>query len=224
LPPNNWTFVLDNYSLTEGIDRDNSPLIYSPLSNNKTKYITSNLSDTINTTLVFYVDNCSISNVGFVSASGNYKITNLTGWTCEESSPSKVTVNAPYIEPTSEDLHPDLNVSLSPGIYSIRFEPRSYYQNDIWPVNQTYSRSLFNITNNGTSLARTIGIKLNQTQSGWAIECNNRTGGPWINLTTEYKTIYSYLAAGESFQVWCRADIYHPDNMFLGKIMFNITS
>jgi hypothetical protein len=117
----------------------------------------------------------------------------------------------------------ELNASLGIGISAVEFRPRYLTEQDIWATNQTNTKGVFNVSNIGGGPANTIGIKLNQTQSGWGIECNNRTAGSWINLTTSFQTIYSNLTVGDSFQTWCRADLNNPTSQFKGKIIFNIT-
>lgn len=215
-------YILNNFNLTEGQSRNNSPIWYESSSTNYSKYIKSNLTSMVNLTVQFYVDNCSISSISFISATGDYMITNYSSWTCTTGSDSIVTLTAPYLE-GSLGLEPDLEVSLGSGISALEFRPRHAYDRDVWAVNQTNIKGVFNITNNGTALARTIGIKYNQTQAGWGIECNNQTSGSWINLTTNYQTIYTDLSMGNSFQTWCRADLYNPQAIFRGKILFNIT-
>ena len=119
---------------------------------------------------------------------------------------------------------PTISVALGSGINSVIFLPRYANEQDVWATNQTNTKGLFNTSNIGYVTVPAITIKLNQTQSGWAIECNNKTSGTWINLSTSYQTIYSNLAPGSSFQTWCRADLFNPTQQFKGKILFNITS
>ncbi|OGJ17336.1 hypothetical protein A3K74_01770 [Candidatus Pacearchaeota archaeon RBG_13_33_26] len=83
LPPNNFTYILDEYNLTEGTARDNNPLWYTGSSTNSVKYVASNLTNSINTTLVFNVDNCSINYISYTSHAGSSNITYTPyGWNC----------------------------------------------------------------------------------------------------------------------------------------------
>lgn len=59
LTPNNYSYVLDNFNLTEGVTRQFSPLSISGTSTSKT--ITSSLSDSITATVVVNVAQCSFS-------------------------------------------------------------------------------------------------------------------------------------------------------------------
>lgn len=56
LQPNNASYVLDNFNLTQGITRTNSPLSIS--GDDESKTITSTLSDTITVPVIFDVDTC----------------------------------------------------------------------------------------------------------------------------------------------------------------------
>lgn len=57
LTPNNYSYVLDNFNLTEGVTRQFSPLSISGSSTSKT--ITSSLTQSINATVVVNVGSCS---------------------------------------------------------------------------------------------------------------------------------------------------------------------
>ena len=59
LTPNNFSYVLDNFNLTEGVTRQFSPLSISGSSTSKT--ITSSLTDSITATVVVNVAQCSFS-------------------------------------------------------------------------------------------------------------------------------------------------------------------
>jgi len=147
----------------------------------------------------------------------DYLINRFTGaWDLLNQALDRTGVNISY-------NYNDLNVSFGEGISSMEFRPTAYY-GKFWPTNQTWAIGVFNVTNNGTALAQTIGVRVNQTQSGWNIECDNSTTEPWITLTTSHQTIYSNLDADESFQVWCRAVLNNPSEIYRGKIYFNITS
>jgi len=218
LTPNNYSYVLDEYNVTEGVDRENSPLWYHG-SSNTIKYIMSNLTNTINTTLSFYVDNCSISTISFVSAQEGYILSNFTSWTCTTGSSSVVTLTGLNLE-SSSGYESDLNVSFGEGITSMEFRPTAYY-GKFWPEGQTWTKGIFNISNTGISTVN-VGIRINQTQTGWKIECNNQTTESWIELNTTLQTIYSGLEAGASFETWCRAVLSNPDENYKGKILFEV--
>lgn len=82
LPPKNATYVLDNYNLTEGVTRENSPLWISS-STTTEKHIASNLTNTINTTVVLNVADCdTLGSISYTSDTGIYKInyTKSAGW------------------------------------------------------------------------------------------------------------------------------------------------
>ncbi len=70
LIPNNYSYVLDNFNLTEGVTRTYSPLWFS-FSTTKEKHIASNLTDTINATVVFNVRSCDIKFITYTSNSSN---------------------------------------------------------------------------------------------------------------------------------------------------------
>jgi len=148
----------------------------------------------------------------------DYSINKITGaWNLLNQHLDRTGVNISY-------NYNDLDVSFGSGISSLIFSPYHYYSQDVWPENQTYSIGAFNITNNGTGIASTIGIKVNDTQTGWTMECNNATTESWINLNTTYQTIYSGLAINESFQTWCRMDLNNPSSAWNAQVLFNITN
>lgn len=59
--PYNYSYVLDNFNITEGISRDYSPIIFSS-SSSTSKVLSSNLSSSINATVVINVNNCNQAN------------------------------------------------------------------------------------------------------------------------------------------------------------------
>ena len=78
--PGNSTFILNDFNLTEGITRQNSPLWFSSVSINE-KRIASNLTDTINATFIFGVREQPTS-ILYVSDSGIFNYTLLpVNWT-----------------------------------------------------------------------------------------------------------------------------------------------
>jgi len=71
LPPGNASYVLDNFNLTEGVTRENSPLWFSS-SSDTSKHIASNLTDTVNITVVINVSDCDINRIVYTSHTGIY--------------------------------------------------------------------------------------------------------------------------------------------------------
>jgi len=68
LTPNNASYVLDNFNLTEGVIRAHSPITF-PSTDSNSKTITSTLTDSIIVNITFEVDNCD--EVSSVSLNGN---------------------------------------------------------------------------------------------------------------------------------------------------------
>ena len=88
LPSGNWAYILDNFNLTEGISRENSP-IWLTSSSPILKTIASNITQNINFTAIFnpYPKLCSqIKSVSERSNSGNFTRTLVQGidYTCME--------------------------------------------------------------------------------------------------------------------------------------------
>lgn len=72
LSPGNYSYVLDDFNLTEGVTRENSPLWFSATSDTS-KSIASNLTDTINTKVIFNVQDCdTIGTITYTSDTGTY--------------------------------------------------------------------------------------------------------------------------------------------------------
>jgi len=72
LPPNNASYVLDNFNLTEGITRENSPLWISSQSSDRDTavyHLASNLTDSIDG-VKFYPDNVKCGSASYVSDTG----------------------------------------------------------------------------------------------------------------------------------------------------------
>jgi len=90
-------YVLNNFNLTEGITRINSPLWFSS-SSTTSKHIANNLSSTINSTIIFNVDDCSkITRIEYISDTGSYNNIYSSGeFTCENN---VVTLQLQGIEP-----------------------------------------------------------------------------------------------------------------------------
>lgn len=70
LPAKNYTFVLNNFNLTEGINRTLSPIWFSSVTSTS-KHIASNLTQIINAPILSIVDSCSIYSISYSSNSGN---------------------------------------------------------------------------------------------------------------------------------------------------------
>ena len=198
----NWTTAGD----PEGDDYNASVYLYNTDGTLNTTLADNNITDDIT---YFYVEDTNILD-------GLYRI-NIT--LCDQADCSSTLTGWNF---TINNI-PDLNVSLGSGISSLEFRPAYYNQQDIWATNQTRTKGVFNLTNNASAASGDVYIELNQTQSGWEIECNNQTSGVWMNLTTSSQKIYSSLSAGSYFNVWCRADIGVPTANFKGKILFSIT-
>lgn len=78
LTPNNYSYVLDNFNLTEGISRTNSPLAFSSSSTDEKKYITSTLTTPITVPITFNIGNydCNdVNKITYISNTGAYKQT-----------------------------------------------------------------------------------------------------------------------------------------------------
>jgi|GEM_PF-5328340 len=82
----NYTYVLDNFNLTEGETRDNSPVSFISSSTTQ-KDINSTLNSSINMTVVASVSSCDISSVSLDGANPSYS--------CENS---KITINITQID------------------------------------------------------------------------------------------------------------------------------
>jgi hypothetical protein len=81
LPPNNASYVLDNFNVTEGITRVNSPVWLSS-STATNKHIASNISTTLNLTISLAADCEHLGSVIYVSNTSTYRInyTASGGW------------------------------------------------------------------------------------------------------------------------------------------------
>jgi hypothetical protein len=100
LPPGNHSYVLDNFNLTElTTTRENSPIWFS-LNQSETKHIASNLTDTINLTVVLNVTK-EPEQIVYLSDTGAYSYT-LTSdnWSYSVAN-NDVTINLTGIEPAS---------------------------------------------------------------------------------------------------------------------------
>lgn len=82
IAPNRTIDVLSNFNLTEGTSRQFSPLWFS-YSNTTTKHVASNLTNTINATIIFNVESCNAKKIIYKSNSLTYQTTYLPGsFTC----------------------------------------------------------------------------------------------------------------------------------------------
>lgn len=81
LNPNQFCYVLDNFNLTEGVSRENSPLeFYNPTS--FVRHIDNQLDSTLNSTVVLASITSEPSNVTYTSHAGNYvHFFNSSNWT-----------------------------------------------------------------------------------------------------------------------------------------------
>ena len=95
LTPNNYSYVLDEFNLTEGVTRTKSPLWFS-FSTTEEKHIASNLTDTINATIIFNVRSCDIKSITYISDSG---ISYGTGYSCNNKIVTIGVLN--YIDPAT---------------------------------------------------------------------------------------------------------------------------
>jgi len=64
LTPNNYSYVLDNFNLTEGVSREHSPIWFS-YSSSTLKKIASNLTESIYSNVLVNVDSCNIFKVSY---------------------------------------------------------------------------------------------------------------------------------------------------------------
>jgi len=84
LSPNNHSYILDNFNLTEGVSRIHSPLWFSSTTSTS-KHIASNLTDTINATILFSVSSCDeINSINYISNTGAYNKL-ITSYSCSDS-------------------------------------------------------------------------------------------------------------------------------------------
>jgi len=85
----NTMYVLDKYNVNESETRENNPIWFS-VSNSTAKHIISNLTDTINVTMLFTPDNCSIAEADYRSNTSAYAYiynvtTNSSRFMCSDS-------------------------------------------------------------------------------------------------------------------------------------------
>jgi hypothetical protein len=98
LPPNNASYVLDNYALIDGVIRQNDPLAFT-VDTLYIRKISSSLNSTINITVQLSADCTTIGTISYVSHSGAYKQNWTTGqYTCSNN---LVTLNNIPIEPAA---------------------------------------------------------------------------------------------------------------------------
>jgi len=97
VPSNHFCYVLNYFNLTEGIERNNSPVWLSSATTSL-KSIASNLTDTVNMTVLFNVDSCStIDTISYASHTGTYtKSYSSSEYSCSDSI---VTLNVSGLEP-----------------------------------------------------------------------------------------------------------------------------
>lgn len=97
LAPGNYSYILDNFNVTESIARQNSPIWFSS-STSTEKHIASNLTQSINATVIFDVSSCdNLARIDYTSDTGTYtQAFPGTGYTCANN---VVTININNIEP-----------------------------------------------------------------------------------------------------------------------------
>jgi lysophospholipase L1-like esterase len=80
------TYALNNFNASEFVTRNSTPIWYS-LSNSSTKKIASNLTQTINATIVFNVTSCgSIARINENSSQQNYVVSyTSSSWSCADT-------------------------------------------------------------------------------------------------------------------------------------------
>lgn len=110
LTPNNYSYVLDNFNLTEGVSRQFSPVWFTASSNTQ-KRIASNLTQNVNVPLIFNVDNCdTIGNI-YLTPKDSAKITYQRGsYSCSNN---QVTISSAQLNPSTESNVIDIEYSCS---------------------------------------------------------------------------------------------------------------
>ena len=102
LYPNNYSYVLEEFNLTENVNREFSPLWFSS-SSSTTKKISSNLTDTINATVQMDISPkyCNqLSSINYISNTGTYRNTFIQGnYNCTGST---VSLELNGIEPAAD--------------------------------------------------------------------------------------------------------------------------
>lgn len=99
LQPNNYSYILDNFNLTEGINRQYSPLYFTS-STPTSKHIASNLSESVNVSITLNVQDCNtIGRINYVSDDGIVNRTwNSGDYTCSNGF---ITFDNIYIDPAT---------------------------------------------------------------------------------------------------------------------------
>ncbi len=98
LQPNENLTVLYNFNLTEDVARNNSPLWFSAVSTTS-KSIASNLTSTINATVIFNVSSCTIDSISYTSHTSAFTKTYTSSeYNC---SSGQVTLNVSGLETAS---------------------------------------------------------------------------------------------------------------------------
>lgn len=111
LSPGKSITILNEFNLTEGVARNNSPIWFST-STSSAKKIASNLTETINASVSFSVDSCStLESISYISHSGNYTKTYLSSeYSCSDLT---VTLNVTGLEPASGSNNFSISYSTS---------------------------------------------------------------------------------------------------------------
>lgn len=84
----NYAYVLDNYNLTEGVTRANNPISITSNGRETTKTVTSSLTDSVNITLLFDVNDCNINSITYSGGS-------IAPYSCSSNQVSIVGANIP---------------------------------------------------------------------------------------------------------------------------------
>lgn len=123
LNPNEACWVLDDFNVTEGISREYSPIWFSS-STATSKHVASNLTDTINTTVVLSVNSCTyIGKITYTSNSGNTtREYNHGDYTCSNN---KVTLLNIPIEPATSSN--EFTINYNQGLQSTCSESTSTF-------------------------------------------------------------------------------------------------
>jgi len=165
LTPNNETYILDYFNLTEGASRENSPLGFNTSSSN-IKKITSNLTVTLfNVTVIVNTSGITPDKPKFTSHTGAYTKTYSSNEYTYDATKQTLTLNISGIEPASgsneltlDSIPPDINIT--------------------YPLNVTYTTQpvQFNYTANDTNL-QACWYSTDNGQTNTTITCGQNISG-----------------------------------------------
>jgi len=196
--------VLDNYNLTEGVSRVNSPLNFTYQITTE-RLIKSTLSDMINVTTILNVTNCSnITFIEYYSVTGNYRhnFTRVNGdWVC---SGDLLTFNT-TIEYEGEDFAPNFSISLPDGITYFRLDANSTTQYNMTPIGQSASVPFLNITSYNT-FDTSIYMKVNLSNTCINLYASNSSNiNTRLTVNETYNEIFD-LVSSENQGIWLWVD------------------